>query len=197
MNKLFVLMGKSATGKDTIYKELLEMPELCLRTIVPYTTRPIRRGERNGVEYFFVSDEKYKEMKEKGIVVEARDYHTVHGVWTYFTVDDGQFSRNGQRDNFLMINTLEGYKQIRDYFGEDKVVPLYVYVEDGIRLSRALKRERRQSEPKYAEMCRRFLADDEDFSEKNLKEAGIESYYDNLSIRFCVENIVKTIKKFG
>ena len=197
MGKIFYLMGKSSSGKDTMFKKLIEDKALGLKTIVGYTTRPMREGEQDGVEYFFVDEEKMLSLEAEGKVIERRSYNTVHGIWSYFTVDDGQFSRNGQRDNFLMINTLEGYKQIRDYFGEDKVVPLYVYVEDGIRLSRALKRERRQSEPKYAEMCRRFLADDEDFSEKNLKEAGIESYYDNLSIRFCVENIVKTIKKFG
>ena len=58
MNKLFVLMGKSSTGKDTIFKEVLKNKEVELKTIVPYTTRPIREGEKDGVEYYFVSSEK-------------------------------------------------------------------------------------------------------------------------------------------
>ena len=97
-------------------------------------------------------------------------------------------------EKYLMINTLEGYEQIRDYFGEEKVVPLYIYVEDGIRLTRALKRERRQKEPKYAEMCRRYLADERDFSAEKLEKAGIDKFYDNESIDRCVEQIIRCIQ---
>ena len=194
MNKLFVLMGKSASGKDTIYKRLLEDERISLKTIVPYTTRPIRHEEKEGVEYHFVSNKRFEEMKEKKLVIESREYQTVHGIWSYFTAFDGQFSKEGKKDNYLMINTLKGYELIRDYFGEDKVVPLYIYVEDGIRLTRALKRERRQTVPKYAEMCRRYLADDTDFSAEKLEKAGIDKFYDNENIERCMEQIVRCIQ---
>lgn len=192
MNKLFVLMGKSATGKDTIYKELLQQKELSLCTITPYTTRPIREGEQEGVEYHFVSVEEYERMKKDGIVIESRDYDTIHGVWSYFTVEDSQFQGNG---NYLMINTLEGYEQIANYFGKEKVVPLYVEVEDGLRLSRALGRERQQMQPKYAELCRRFLADSEDFSEEKLAALGITKRYQNIDRKKCVAEILGDISK--
>ena len=55
MGKIYYMMGKSASGKDTLFKEVKQaFPEL--RTITLYTTRPIREGERDGVEYFFVDD---------------------------------------------------------------------------------------------------------------------------------------------
>lgn len=57
-----------------------------------------------------------------------------------------------------MIGTLESYYGMREYFGEEQLIPIYIEVEDGLRLERALCRERQQKEPKYAEMCRRFLA---------------------------------------
>ena len=186
-------MGKSASGKDTIYKKLLEDKRISLKTIIPYTTRPIRHEEKEGVEYHFVSRDKFEEMKENKLVIESRDYQTVHGVWSYFTAYDRQFSQENSKDNYLMINTLNGYEQIRDYFGKDNVVPLYIYVEDGIRLTRALKRERRQKVPKYAEMCRRYLADDADFSKDNLEKAGIDTFYDNENIERCMEQIVRCI----
>ena len=72
MSKLFVLMGKSATGKDTIYKRLLEDKRISLRSIVPYTTRPIRQEEKEGVEYHFVSHERFEEMKLEELVIESR-----------------------------------------------------------------------------------------------------------------------------
>ena len=56
MGKIVYLMGKSSSGKDTIFKELMKEGTMDLRTIVPYTTRPIRAGEENGVEYFFTDE---------------------------------------------------------------------------------------------------------------------------------------------
>ena len=80
MGKIFYLMGKSASGKDTIYKKVKEqLPEL--KTIVIYTTRPIREGEQDGVEYFFVDDNRLQKLQEAGKVIELREYNTVHGIW--------------------------------------------------------------------------------------------------------------------
>lgn len=190
MSKIFYLMGKSASGKDTIYRKVKEqMPEL--KTIVIYTTRPIREGEQNGREYHFVDDDKLKELQEAGKVIELREYNTVHGIWKYFTADDGQFAGD---DNYLAIGTLESYVQLRDYFGQERLVPIYVEVEDGLRLERALARERMQATPKYEEMCRRFLADAADFSVENLKEAGITRKFTNMDVDKCVQGIILDIQ---
>ena len=79
--------------------------------------------------------------------------------------------------------------------GEDAVCPVYVQVEDGERLSRALNREREQENPRYEEMCRRFLADSVDFSEENIKNAGIvKRFSNNGSIDECIYNIKEEIK---
>ena len=91
--------------------------------------------------------------------------NTVHGIWKYFTVDDGQIDL--EQGDYLLIGTLETYEKIREYYGAEHLVPIYIEVEDGERLARALERERRQAVPKYKEMCRRFLADEEDFCEEN------------------------------
>ena len=81
MGKIVYLMGKSSSGKDTIFKRLLADESLGLKTIVPYTTRPIRSGERNGLEYFFTDEEGYQRLKEKGRIIEERAYQTFHGLW--------------------------------------------------------------------------------------------------------------------
>lgn len=186
MSKIFYLMGKSASGKDTIYKKIKEaMPEL--KTIVIYTTRPIREGEQNGREYYFVDDKRLEELQKAGKVIELREYNTVHGIWKYFTADDGQFDGD---DNYVAIGTLESYVQLRDYFGEERLIPIYIEVEDGLRLERALARERMQANPKYEEMCRRFLADAADFSVDNLEKAGITRKFFNINMEKCVEEII-------
>ena len=193
MSKIFVVMGKSASGKDTIYKRLLAEESLGLKNIVPYTTRPIRQGETDGVEYFFVTVEGMRQLEKQGKIIECRCYHTIHGDWYYFTADDGQIDLETQ--NYLMITTLVGYEKIRNYYGEDKVIPLYIEVEDGLRLERALKREQQENNHKYAEMCRRFLADSEDFSEDNLKAAEIGKRYENIDFELCLLEIAADIQR--
>ena len=75
MGKIFYIMGKSASGKDTIYKELIEkMPKF--HSIVPYTTRPMREGEKDGVEYFFVDQERFDEMMDEEKIIEFRPGRT-------------------------------------------------------------------------------------------------------------------------
>lgn len=189
MGKIFYLMGKSASGKDSIYKKIKDkMPEL--NPIVIYTTRPIREGESDGIEYYFVDEARLVKLEAEGKVIELRAYNTVHGVWKYFTVDDGQFDRE---EHLIAIGTLESYVQLRRYFGEDKLIPIYIEVEDGVRLLRALEREQKQREPKYEELCRRFLADAADFSEEKLQEAGITRRFSNTDMDVCTEEIISTI----
>jgi len=81
------------------------------------------------------------------------------------------------------------------YYGEENLVPLYIEVEDGIRLERALKRERKQDNPKYAEMCRRFLADERDFSEENIKRCNIQKRFQNIDLEECLEEILSFMKE--
>ncbi|HPU63903.1 MAG TPA: guanylate kinase [Mobilitalea sp.] len=194
MPKIFIIIGKSASGKDTIYKKLLENKELNLKTVVMYTTRPIRVSETDGVEYHFVDEKKFEELKNQNKIIEYRSYNTVHGIWRYFTVNDGQIDLD--KNDYLMMGTLESFGQIRDYFGHDKVIPIYIEVDDGTRLMRALLREQQQENPKYAEMCRRFLADNEDFSEENIAAYGIKKRYQNEDIDKCIQEITADIKYY-
>lgn len=192
MNRIYCMMGKSSTGKDTLYKRILAREELGLKTIIPYTTRPIREGERDGVEYFFCDRKRVEELEEEGKIIERRDYNTVHGIWTYFTADDGQIDL--EKQDYLIIGTLESYQKIRDYYGKEVVVPIYIEVEDGERLQRALNREKEQRAPKYEEMCRRFLADAKDFSEENLKIAEITRRFINRDLTQTEKDIADYIK---
>ena len=191
MGKIFYLMGKSASGKDSIYKRIKEeIPRL--KEIVIYTTRPMREGEKNGKEYYFVNRMEFDNLKNSGRVIEYREYQTVHGPWIYFTADDGQF--DGEED-VLAIGTLESYMKLKEYLGKERLVPIYIEVEDGLRLERALQREREQKEPKYKELCRRFLADAEDFSEERLLEAEIQTRYENKNMEVCLHEILLGIRK--
>jgi len=192
MGKIFYIFGKSSTGKDTIYKNLLQDKSLNLDSVILYTTRPIREGEVDGVTYHFVTEEEYQTLKNKSCIVEERAYNTMHGLWRYFTVFDE--SLDIENRNYLIIGVLSSYLSTRDYFGKDKVVPLYIEVDDGIRLSRALERELKAENRKFTEMCRRFLADTEDFSEEKLKNAEITKRFINGNLNDCIAEITEEIR---
>jgi guanylate kinase len=194
MGRIFYIMGKSSSGKDTIYKRLIQNRSLHLKRIVPYTTRPIRSGENDGVEYHFTDIDGMNRLKADNKIIESRSYDTVYGVWYYFTVKDNQIDL--ENNDYLIIGTLQSYVNTRDYFGEDKVIPIYISLDDGERLTRALRREKKQSEPKYEELCRRYLADTSDFSLENLENAGIKKYFDNYCLRDCLNEICSYILSF-
>ena len=192
MGKIFYIMGKSSSGKDTIYEELLKREELQLHPLVIYTTRPIRAKETDGVEYHFTDEDGLQKLLTEGKVIELREYQTMHGPWKYFTVDDEHIAL--ERRDYLAIGVLDSYRKMKEYYGEERVVPIYIQVEDGKRLERALDRERKQTEPKYEEMCRRFLADQRDFSEEKLLEAGITRRFQNdEELEACMEQIAQHI----
>ena len=197
MGKIYYIIGKSASGKDSILKGLLEDKELGLSEIIQYTTRPIRDGEKEGLEYHFVTLREVEAFRNEGRIIELREYQTIHGPWQYMMIDDGTIDLSSR--DYAAVGTVESYAKVRDYFGEERVVPFYIDLDPGERLQRALDRERSHLRPKYAEMCRRFLADEGDFAPEKLEAAGllkdgvIRNRYENLSSRETVKALRKRI----
>jgi len=190
MGKIYCVMGKSASGKDTVYQKIRAIcPEL--RPYVMYSTRPKREGEIDGVSYHFVDQGRLEKEKAAGKLIEERIYQTVYGPWIYATVDDGQIDLDSF--DYLMPATLESYEKLREYYSADRVVPVYIEVEDSERLLRAIEREKKQEQPKYVEMCRRFIADSEDFSEEKLRKAGIQKRFHNDDPDRVALEIIQTI----
>lgn len=193
MGKIVCLMGRSSSGKDTIFKKLLEQREVPLQKIVPYTTRPIRDGEQNGVEYHFTDEAGYQELLRAGSIIESRAYNTCYGVWRYFTVADENIDLSTQ--SYVLIGTLEAYAHICKFYGKEQVLPVMIELDDGVRLQRALDREKAQDNPKFEEMCRRFLADAEDFSIDKMQVAGIGQSFYNDDLEVCLSKIVTYLKE--
>lgn len=171
---------------------------LCSRGILHfyalYRIPPGLAERRDGwQEYVFTDETHVQQLESAGKVIELRAYHTVYGIWKYFTVDDGRIDLSAH--SYLYIVTLEGYQKIQRYFGSSQVVPIYIEVEDGERLLRAIARERQQKTPQYEEMCRRFLADAADFSEEKLTEAGITRRFINKDMEGTIREITEYIRR--
>ncbi len=171
MSRIFCIVGKSASGKDTIYKAILSNNYPGLTPVVPYTTRPKRMGEKDGADYNFVTEAQLKEFEAQDRVIEKRCYTTTQGVWTYFTL---KFEMCDNKD-YILITTLEGVKGIIEYYGADVVNLICLVADDRTRLLRCIERESKQKVPDYSEVCRRFLADQQDFSDENIR--GFKNIY--------------------
>ncbi len=195
MGKIFYLIGKSCAGKDSIYNIIKNDRELNLHPVIRYTTRPIRDGEVDGINYHFVDMDGYDAFKKDGRIIEEQVYHTIHGDWYYFMAEDGGIDL--ENNDYIAIGVLESFAGTRDHYGRDAVLPIYIELDDGERLQRALNREREPKNGRYAEMCRRFLSDAEDFREERIKELGItsESRFENDDLNSCVERIMEWILK--
>lgn len=192
MGNIFYIMGKSSSGKDTIYENLLARESLHLHPLIMYTTRPIRTGEMDGVQYHFVTEEELRALQQAGKVIELRTYQTVYGPWYYFTADSPEVSEADV--DYLALGTLESFRKIQEYYGKEKVYPIYIEVEDEQRLLRAIRREKKQEQPNLKEVCRRYLADEEDFSEEKIQAAGITRRFSNDTDReLCMDEVASYI----
>lgn len=202
MSNFIYIMGKSSAGKDTIYSKLKDKIQTNL--YVPYTTRPKREGEENGIQYFFKTKEEIEQLSKSGKIMESRNYNVINAqgqkdVWTYATVYDEQFKKQG---DYMSIGTLESYTSILKYLKENpekniNMIPVYISIDEEERKRRATERENKQAKPNYEEMNRRLQADNIDFSDEKLKEANIgkKQTFENYDLDLCVENIVKYVEK--
>ena len=193
MGKIFYIIGKSSTGKDSIEQRLVADPELKLQEITQYTTRPKRDGETEGVEYHFITEKEEEKLRKAGKIIEMRAYNTVHGIWKYMMVDDGQVDL--KKHDYVAVGTLASFAEVRRFFPEGAVVPIYIDVEKGERLYRAVIRERKSAHPKYEELCRRFLADEADFDEAHLKAVGLMNEDGEILNRIENRDLTETVER--
>ena len=193
MGKIILFMGPSSSGKDTIKRRLIKENKFALKEMIMSTTRPMRTGEVEGREYYFKTVDEMLELEKNGKIIEKRTYETAYGPWYYFTTSSSIYLDNY---NYVGSNTLEGLDQFVKFYGIENIISLLIKVDDGIRLQRALDREKMEESPKYQELCRRFLADSIDFSEENINKRPITSIINNNSLDNTMEEVEKVLKLY-
>lgn len=145
---MICLLGKTASGKTTIRNELVK---LGYKPIITYTTRPMRDGEVQDVDYHFVTEDKFNQMIEDDMFAEYTSYITTSGVWYY-----GSAKADYVDDAVIILNPF-GFNKICDS-KLDNVISIYLKVDDEIILDRLEKRGDNMFEAK-----RRMGADLNDF----------------------------------
>ena len=185
MKRIFCIMGKSASGKDTIYN-LVKKDFKNLSSVITYTTRPMRDGEIQNETYHFISIKEMNHLEKNGELIERRDYETVDGIWSYAT---GINCFNKNKD-YLLITTPEAYGKMKEKMKDVKLIPIYIEADDDVRLIRSISREKKNGRKNYREICRRFLADEKDFNEKILEKLEIKNIFNNN------ENCLRDVEEF-
>lgn len=187
MGKIFVLVGKSCSGKDTVFKEIINRHIEELECVVPYTTRPMRPGETDGKEYHFVSEEDFFKALDLGIIIEKRSYKTSKGTWFYGT------PKMAGNNHFIMIGTPEVIQSLRSCYPNNKtnrIIAIYLNPPEKERIERIKRRD-----IDFAETCRRYLADEEDF--KDFSGGFVLTSTDRKRVVQDVEDIIKAYKQLS
>ena len=105
-----MISGYSGSGKGTVMNALMKKYGERYKLSVSATTRVPRAGEEHGREYFFTNEEGFQKLLAQGKIIEHRAYDTIHGLWRYFTVDDGQIDLS--KDDYIDAELIVEDKKI-------------------------------------------------------------------------------------
>ena len=148
--------------------------------IVRYTTRPIRKGEKQGVTYHFISDKEFKQKIEEGFFAEYQSYNTEFGVWYYGTSLEDLHNAN---DKSVIILEPQSYRDIKDELSDKNITCIYIYANNSTIKKRL---EKRGDNPN--EVIRRMESDNEDFK-------GFENEVDRIVYNNDGTNIDEVVSK--
>ena len=194
MKSIVCLLGKSASGKDFIMNKLVK--EYGFKRVISHTTRPIRNGETNGKEYYFISLDKFLNMSLKDNFIECREYNTQQGLW-YYGLSKHEIDLTDD-NKYVVILDFNGLKALEGYLKsvgmEDKLTSVYIDAKAQVRLQRSLNREGEMTDEQVMEVIRRLEADERDF--EGAKEYADLTFTNNLGEAMIVNLICETINQY-
>lgn len=178
MSKIIAIMGLSGVGKTTIAKKLHAKMRLPFK--ISYTTRPIRPGERNGIDYHFIDEGEYAFLDSHNFLVAKQDFKVANGETWRYAIYKGDLKKD-----CIMVLTPSGVNDLRN-LGYD-VKAIYLDVDEEERLNRICNRNDNQS---HEEIKRRSKADKEVF--KDFKPDLVVK--NNSRIDLTIKEIIKFVE---
>ena len=149
---LYVLIGKTCSGKSTVLKELVD---LGYKPIVSYTTRPQRPKEAHGKDYMFISLDEYKSLDESNLLVSKNSFVNFFGEEWFYGIHAKDINPD---QNLVVITEPIGFKELQDNLGKENVVSIYLNASYEERLIRGANRNDISHE-----LIRRMIHDEKDF----------------------------------
>ena len=181
---ILTISGKSASGKNFAARKL---EEYGYKTIVTYTTRPKRKGEKQDITYHFISDEEFKQKIDEEFFAEWKSYITNEGVWYYgSSLEDIE----NADDKSVIILTPQGYRDVKEKLPDKNIACIYLYGNNSTIKKRL---EKRGDNPN--EVIRRMESDNEDF--KGFENEVDRIVYNNsgTDINEAVDKILKYLEE--
>lgn len=175
---MYCILGKTCSGKTTIVEKMIK--KYGFNQIVTYTTRPKRKGEKDGITYHFLTNEEFSKRRDEGLFAEWKSYDTVDGVWYYGTAMEDVLSND---DKSLLIVTAAGYKDLVDVLG---YTPKSIYIYSN---NQTIRKRLQKRGDKKEEIERRIKADNEDF--KGVENLVSRIFYNNSDKK--LDELVKEI----
>ena len=155
MYKIIGIIGAAGSGKDTIMNKVVyeagPAPASIFHVPISCTTRPARDYEKNGKDYYFLTNEDFAAYVLENRFLEVSEFNG----WFYGTLKD---KLSEDKINIAVLNP-QGIESMLLHSDIDLKV-FYLDVPGKIRLIRQLQRE---ENPDIPEIYRRYIADDEDF----------------------------------
>ena len=189
--KIFALLGYMSVGKDTILKQVLKDID-DVKPIISTTTRPMRKGETEGVEYYFIDDTEF--FRRGTDFVEQRIYHTKvkeNGVEKDATWRYGIERMELEKDDYLIVIVDSvGYKELKNYVGNNKIVPIFISAPQEELKARALARGDLE-----AEVDRRLKDDYERFMDFRVRTVYHEVKNTNGRLEEAIKEVEGIITK--
>lgn len=192
MKKIITLTGCSASGKDTLLNMIIWYNKNIL-PIISTTTRPMRKGEKEGINYYF------KKEIDLNNLIEYRKYQTINGTYFYGIEKEEIENKLKQNDTLIVILDYRGLKAMREYCLKNniKIESYYIQVPLKTRLYRSLKREELEypDDEHYLEICRRAIADNEEVEiAKYDKEIKVINNKTNIDFLKNILNISESVE---
>ena len=151
INKLYCIIGKSGSGKTSVCNKIADT--IGTKKVVTDTTRPIREGEIDGVDYNFVNMSTFIDKLSSSQYIAHRTFNE----WRYAT-DSKQIDLSSS--DYIIVIDPKGYYDFIQAFGKENVKGILLTVDEKDLLRRVITRDNDMKE-----VARRFLADSEDFEE--------------------------------
>lgn len=193
VKKIFCIIGYMATGKDTIVTQASKILGNKVKVLVSHTTRPMRKGEKEGINYYF------KKEIDLNNLIEYRKYQTINGTYFYGIEKEEIENKLKQNDTLIVILDYRGLKAMREYCLKNniKIESYYIQVPLKTRLYRSLKREELEypNDEHYLEICRRAIADNEEVEiAKYDKEIKVINNKTNIDFLKNILNISESVE---
>lgn len=180
-----IISGKSASGKTTVVEKLVS--EHGFIQIIPYTTRPPRKGEKQDITYHYISLDEFLKKIDEGFFAEWKAYVTEEGLWYYGTAIN---DLKNAEDNTVVILTPAGYRDIEKIFSKDNICSIYIYANNTTIENRLLARGDNENEAN-----RRIAHDNADFKSFEYEADKVIYNNDGTNINDVVNRILEFVKE--